>query len=532
MGISIFPAPATGSTNNDFVVDLNETSNNTGILSRIYPAGAYSFALSIGTAADVYFVNESGSAVGYTNTSSIVATGEFDTVVALGVSSSEVLTFSYNGDVTNTSSAGQELGVGAYLTSISPYDLPAVDDTATVTGGNFGTAVEIYFESGTVSSPAKQVARINSTSLIVTRPDVLSPELDPWDVRAVNPGIPEPTGTNANILAGTVDAGALPVWVTTSPLTAGTISSAFAGTVVATDADGSITYSITAGTLPTGLSLGTATGEIAGTPTGLGSTFTVLATDEGGNSNSREFFLPIVAATGGSVSIEPDGVYHIFETSDDFVALAEIATLDYVVVAGGGGGGLGRFQSAGGAGAGGYRATLGTASGGGSAVESAITVSAGTVVVTVGAGGNAGGPGNNGGDSSFGTAVVTVGGGRGGSIETSGSGGSGGGQPGSYGAGTGTLGEGHDGNLRASNFSGGGGGGAAGNNPVTVTTAGGPGIELAILGGTAAKGGNVQASPTAAVGYGSGGNSGSGTGSNSNTRAGSNGAAGIVVVRY
>ncbi|MCL2783826.1 MAG: putative Ig domain-containing protein, partial [Propionibacteriaceae bacterium] len=68
-----------------------------------------------------------------------------------------------------------------------------------------------------------------------------------------------------------------------------------------------ITWSVTAGALPTGLTLDPATGEISGTPTTLGtSTFTVQALNTIG-SDSKQFTITITQAPVISPSTLPDG---------------------------------------------------------------------------------------------------------------------------------------------------------------------------------------------------------------------------------
>jgi hypothetical protein len=86
-----------------------------------------------------------------------------------------------------------------------------------------------------------------------------------------------------------------PSWSTAATLPTFTRNSAYSTTVVATDDDGgSISYSITDGSLPTGLSLNSSTGVISGTPTSaLAATFTIRATESvSGNTADRQFTMP------------------------------------------------------------------------------------------------------------------------------------------------------------------------------------------------------------------------------------------------
>lgn len=468
------------SGSNNFVVEMSG-SNNTVQLDSTKAAGTYNISLASGdTTFDIYLVAPDGSEAGYSNSGSITATADFDTVVALGAASDEVVAFSFAGAVSTADGVGDEPGAAAYLTSISPTDLPTIDDTATVTGGNFGADTEIKFESGATVLDAKNIVVTNSTSLVVTRPDNLDADLDPWTLRAITTGVPEPTGTNANILTDAVTAGDSPVWVTTSPLATATINTSYTDTLEATDPDGgAVTYAVTTGSLPTGLSLDSSTGVISGTPTGSGQTFTVTATDDGGSQTTREFTLPVLLATGGTVTSAGGFVYHTFTSSDDFVALTTITDAEYVLIGGGGGASQDRFGAGGGA---------------GGVLQGTVTLTAQTYSVGIGDGGAGDNTPISGTGSNFGNIASAVGGGAaGGSLQPGQNGGSGGGGYASGNdaalriGGNGTAGQGFDGGnaLYSSNagFAGGGGGGATeagsdagniGSNPGN----GGDGIQL------------------------------------------------------
>jgi hypothetical protein len=378
------------------------------------------------------------------------------------------------------------------LTSATPSTLASVDDTTTVTGGNFASDVEIVFTGqDDVDRAAKNIVRSSSTSLIVARPDVFPVEQEPYTMTATNAGITNPS-TGVNVLTDHFDAGGGITWVTTSPLPTAIKDVAYSVTLEATDADAtSVGYALTAGSLPTGLSLNGSTGVISGTPTLEESqTFTVTATDAGGNSSAREFIITVL-----------------------------VPTLEYLVVAGGGAGGAG---FGGGGGAGGYRSSvIGEASGGGASAETPFSFTLGTnYTVTVGAGGApstgtypSGTRGGSGANSVFGT-ITSIGGGGGGTHNTQNAGASGGsGGGGSLAAasggtgGAGTANQGYAGGtspnyVPTDEYSGGGGGAGA-------VGAGGSSSS----GGTGGDGGvGVASSITGASIYRAGGGGGSGRG--------------------
>ena len=111
--------------------------------------------------------------------------------------------------------------------------------------------------------------------------------------------------TNSNGLAATLTAGisynGVPAF-TTAAGSLGTIEDGVAMTaitIVAAEPDGgTLAYSITQNALPTGLSLGSANGQITGTPTAPATTttsnFTVTATDDENQTNSRAFSLEVL----------------------------------------------------------------------------------------------------------------------------------------------------------------------------------------------------------------------------------------------
>ena len=89
-----------------------------------------------------------------------------------------------------------------------------------------------------------------------------------------------------------------------TPTTAG--ASSF--TIRATDGSGSYTFGISAGSLPTGLSLNASTGAITGTPgTAASNSFTISATDGNGATGSRPYSVTINAAVTVNPASLPGG---------------------------------------------------------------------------------------------------------------------------------------------------------------------------------------------------------------------------------
>jgi hypothetical protein len=570
MAISQFPAPSGGGLSNDFILDKNGTTNSTFQLGREFDAGGYALVTSSNDSSfDIYLLNAAGSSVGYTNGSAIVASGPFDSVVVYGVGTAETIQFSFRGPSTNATAINNKVGAGPFLTSIFPADLPNIDDTATVAGGNFASNVAITFESGTVVKSAKNVVVGSSTALVVTRPDDFSPTLAPYTLRAVNPGVAQPTGANVNLLVGTVTAGTTPS-ITNEAFLAGLATSvAYSSALTATDSpdSGGLTWSVTAGTVPPGITLNSG-GTLAGTPTTNGDYFfTARVTDDGGNTDSKEFNAPVGPIISGANSTVVGGTsYYWFTTSGDLVT-KNIASYEYIVIAGGGAGGAasGNLDSGGGGGAGGF--LLGTIS----------SPPNGTSAVIVGGGGAyvSGDNGSNGTDSLIPSVATATGGGGGGrSLSSVPQPGHNGGSGGGSGAanintstgGTAVAGQGNNGanSNTAARGAGGGGRGAAGSSTGSSYFHGQGGVGTAVgawasavniiyNNGYFAAGGMSGGSPTvpASNALGGGGlgasrdsdvtatvgsaNSGGGGGGAyawpGQVRAGANGGSGLVIVR-
>jgi len=98
---------------------------------------------------------------------------------------------------------------------------------------------------------------------------------------------------------------------TTTSLPNGAPSVAYSETLTATGGDGSYTWSLTVGSLPTGLSLNTSTGDITGTPTGSSSTFTVQVESGDGQSNTQALVILVNSPLAVTTTSLPDGLENV-----------------------------------------------------------------------------------------------------------------------------------------------------------------------------------------------------------------------------
>ena len=296
------------------------------------------------------------------------------------------------------------------VTAVSPTE---VDSTAsgnqsfTISGARFsvGATVKFVSSNGTEIN-ASSVTRNSSSQLTAVAPrSSFVNAQEPYDVKAINS-----SGLSGE-LADQINVDSAPTWSTSAgALGTKMIGDSVSITVSATDAEGdTIAYSVSSGSLPSGLSINSSTGVISGTLGGSAATTTFdLRATAGSKTADRTFnIVSIAPASGGNniVNYSHGGVnykIHVFTSNGTFTRNG-ISTADVLVVGGGGGAGFG----GGGAGA----LVWGTSK----------SLSSSTYTVTVGNGGSgtegtssSSGYANAGADSSFGSLVVAEGGGPGG----------------------------------------------------------------------------------------------------------------------
>jgi hypothetical protein len=423
-----------------------------------------------------------------------------------------------------------------------------------INGQNFQSGATVKFIANDNTETSSPLVVFNNSSFLTVNVPVLSASAGPYDVKVINPD------NSYYILNNSLNTGNTPVWSTSAGVVKTTYdsqrSTSASVSVLATDPDGqNITYTITDGSVPTGMSFSSLTGILTGTPNAVANdttySFTIRASD-GINYSDRSFSYIVKAPVITSFT-------SVGNTSWTAPFSGNIRVL---VVAGGGGGGC---QVGGGGGAGGLVHNT-----------SFAVTSSQSYTVTVGAGGggttSTNSPGGSGGNSVFGS-ISAIGGSGGGShgnnnggLTTGGSGGGGGGgNGGSVTGANGTVGQGNAGGNGLINTWAGGGGGGAGGPGSAASSAndgtggnGGAGLSNDITGSTVyyagggggCSNGNTSVLSSGGVGGGAGGwstsyrpgtvnataNTGGGGGGvrdypSSNGPAG-NGGSGIVIVRY
>ena len=214
-----------------------------------------------------------------------------DTIVNADINASAGITFSKISGLTGTQPT---------ITSFTPTEIDDdVGGSITITGTNFESIplVEIINTSTGAITTASAVTYTSSTSLTATLPSGGSSGI--YKVRVQNP-----TGLAAQS-SSTLTYSSDPTF-STSAGSLGTVDQGEAASfTVSASSDSTISYAITSGSLPTGLSLNSSTGAITGTEAGsdTGDTaysFTITVTDAESQTASRAFSITVgVAITEG-----------------------------------------------------------------------------------------------------------------------------------------------------------------------------------------------------------------------------------------
>lgn len=198
------------------------------------------------------------------------------------------------GTLTSTAIQGG-VGSGGSSPKITSITYPGNDTATDIAGGGVIVLTGANFVSGAqvvINGAQASVVTVNSsTQITFTAP---ANSAGSYILYVVNPD----GGTT--ILVPGIQYSGVPAWTTAAGSIGTYAKSAPVSLIVAATGDGSITYSIVNGSLPTGLSLNSNTGAITGTSPEVASTttytFTVRATDAQNQDTDRIFTLAIQPA--------------------------------------------------------------------------------------------------------------------------------------------------------------------------------------------------------------------------------------------
>jgi hypothetical protein len=197
-----------------------------------------------------------------------------------------------------TSTGWSALSPPPAVTSVSPTAYNGASGTSfTINGQAFDGGASVKFiTSGGVEYTAATVSYVNSSTLTATTSQAFTVAQEPLSVKVVNG-----SGLTAT-LSNVIDCGGIPTWSTASGQIGGSIleGDTVSTSVTATDPDAgaSVSYAVTSGALPSGISLNTSSGAITGTAPAVSAdttyNFNITPTDNAGNPGSSRAFSMII----------------------------------------------------------------------------------------------------------------------------------------------------------------------------------------------------------------------------------------------
>ena len=188
------------------------------------------------------------------------------------------------------------------ISSVTPSTFNGEQGTQfTIAGQSFDANPSVKFITANGTEVLASVLTVSSSNqLIATTPRDFTVAEEPLSVKVTN------SSGLYYTLSSAIDCGGVPAWSNASGTLAsviGGLTSGVIATTVATDPDANATlsYSLSSGTLPPGLSVGSSNGNIFGTTQFLSSNttynFDITATDNAGNYTPRSFNIIIQKGT-------------------------------------------------------------------------------------------------------------------------------------------------------------------------------------------------------------------------------------------
>ncbi|POH73998.1 YncE family protein [Arthrobacter glacialis] len=307
--------------NGNTVVEFNAA---TGLATGSFQVDSFPYAMAVNETTNKTYIANTGGSIsvidGGTRTVAILPTGPGTTpsAVAVNETTNTIYAVDYNSSrlfeingVTNAIKAGVPVGMTPFGVAVNEttnmvYTTSLGQDTVTVFDGANRTVVgsiavgldpfEVQVDEGrntvfVANSTGNSVSVVDGATNTVASTVALGSNTRSI---ALNTATNTVYATRAdNKLAVIIEMS--PPVVTTTSLASATVGTAYSATIAATGS-GPITFAVTTGSLPTGLTLNTTTGAITGTPSTAGdATFTITATNAAG-SNAKAFTITTVQA--------------------------------------------------------------------------------------------------------------------------------------------------------------------------------------------------------------------------------------------
>ncbi len=294
----IWNASNSGGTSADATVSLTVTPP----VLTVTPASGNLTAATVGSAWSQSLTVSGGTSPWTWSASALPAGITLDT--SAGTLSGTPAAGSYSFQVTATDTNGAT-GSASYTLVVGAASPQASDSTASVAANSSSNPITLSLSGGTataisiVSPPAHGSLAVSGVTVSFT-PATGYAGSDSFTYTATNS-----SGTSASTR---VSLTVTPVLLTLSPgsgaLPAATAGSSWSQTLTASG--GSMPYSFSATTLPTGVTLNPATGVLTGTPSVPGSySFQVTATDSLSNGGTASYSLAVSAAAPTSLQLQP-----------------------------------------------------------------------------------------------------------------------------------------------------------------------------------------------------------------------------------
>lgn len=289
--------------------------NATGGASAVSPASRYTYLAppNSGAVSATLAANSNNNPItlnisgGAATSVAVASAASHGTAVASGTSISYTPTSGYSGPDTFTYTATNAAGTSAPATVTITVSPPTVDiSPATLPGATAGTPYNQTLSSSNGTAPYTYApvsgslpAGVSFSSAGVFSGTPSSSGNFPLSIRSTDQY--GATGT----VSYTISVAAPTIAVSPTSLTNGAYGTAYSQTVTASGGNGSYSFAVLSGSLPSGMALAS-DGTLSGTPTSAGTySFTLTATDGNGFTGSRAYTLTIASPT---LSLSPVSV--------------------------------------------------------------------------------------------------------------------------------------------------------------------------------------------------------------------------------
>jgi Putative Ig domain len=282
-GSSTTPPPT-----NNLVPSINSISPDNA------PAGSGSFTLTVGgtnfISASMVQWNGAGRTTTFVSSSQLTASISSSDIATPGTAQVTVFTPSPGGGTSNVVAFAISTPIPA-ISSVSPSNAVAGQPglTLTVFGANFESNAVLRWNGSDRSTTVQSATQLTA---LITAGDVAS--AGTASLVVANPGPPEADSSAVSFFV----LAAQPLALTTTSLPPSADNKSYHFVLDGSGGVPPLTWTISSGALPSGLSLDSSSGLISGTITGTTSSFTAQVTDFKSNSASQPLSIAVLSSLG------------------------------------------------------------------------------------------------------------------------------------------------------------------------------------------------------------------------------------------